>query len=205
MTFNLLISLATVGKDIVSTLTSALGSVWYLVLVNAVGVLAILIKITETQNKKRNRIVFFAIINYICWVTYFLLNGDFTSTFVNFIGCVQGLVFLQRGSKKWAKSIWWLVFFIAVQITASFFTWRGPFSLFSICAGVLSTIAYFVMNEKHYRYLFLALILLWIGNGIVYFYPIALIHDVFAAISISIAIVKYNILGKEPKQKENNG
>ena len=87
-----------------------------------------------------------------------------------------------------------------MQIGASFFTWNGPFSLFSIGAGILSTIAYYVLDERLYRYFFLALILLWIGNGIVYFYPIALAHDIFAVISITIAIIRYNFKKEEPKK-----
>ncbi len=200
---NLLFSLAEVGGVIVDGLTATFGSLWYAVLINFIGVIAIAVKIAETQNKKRNVIVLLAVLGYLCWVAYFILNGDFTSAIVNAIGCIQGLVFMQRGKHKWANSIFWLIFFLAIQVGASFFTWKSPFSLFSIIAGLISTIAYFVMDEKLYRYLFLALILLWIGNGIVYFYPIALIHDIFAAVSISIAIVRYNILGKD-KPKENH-
>jgi hypothetical protein len=42
------------------------------------------------------------------------------------------------------------------------------------------------------------------GNGIVYFYPIALIHDVFALISISIAIVRYNFKKEQPKEVQTH-
>lgn len=200
---NLLFSLAQLGESIVNGLTSALGELWFAVLVNAIGVVAIVVKITETQNKKRNNILMFAILGYLCWVTYFILNGDFTSAMVNLIGCIQGIVFMQRDKHKWANSIFWLFFFIAVQLVVAFFIWKSPFSLFSIVAGLISTIAYFVIDEKLYRYLFLALILLWIGNGIVYFYPIALIHDSFAAVSITIAIIRYNILGKDKPEIKN--
>ncbi len=198
---NLLFSFAELGDSVVQGLTNALGNVWYSVLVNFIGVLAISVKILETQNKKRSRIVILAMINYLLWITYFILYGNFTAGIVNGICCVQALVFLQRGKRKWADSYFWLVFFIAVQLIAGVFTWQSPFSLFSIVAGLISTVAYFVINEKLYRWLFLALILLWIGNGIVYFYPIAIIHDVFATISISIAIVRYNFLGKDNKRK----
>ncbi len=199
---NLLFSLPELGTAIVNGLTGVLGNIWYQVLINGIGVFAILVKVTETQNKKRSKIVFLAILNYILWITYFILNGNLTAATVNSISCVQAVIFLQRGKHKWANSYFWFILFIGLQIGASFFTWNGPFSLFSICAGCLSTIAYYVMNEKLYRYFFLALILLWIGNGIVYFYPIALIHDVFAAISISIAIVRYNFKGEKPEQKQ---
>lgn len=197
----MLFSLAAIGGNIVTELTGALGDVWYAVLINFIGVVAIAIKITETQNKKRNRIVLFAVLGHTCWTTYFVLNGNFTSAMVNVVGCIQGLVFMQRGKYKWANSIFWLFFFLAIQVALSIFTWNGPFSLFSIFGGLISTVAYFVMNEKVYRYLFLAMSLLWVGNGIVYFYPIALIHDCFATVSITIAIVRYNFLGKEPRKK----
>ncbi len=198
---NLFLSLASLGEGIVNGLTGALGDVWYLVIVNIIGAFAIAVKIIETQNKKRRNIVFFAILNYLIWTTYFILYGDFTSAIVNCIGCIQAIIFLQREKHKWANSIFWLIFFLVVQIGAAVFTWKSPFSLFSIVAGLISTVAYFVLNEKIYRHLFLALILLWVGNGIVYFYPIALIHDVFAAISITIAIIRYNILGKDKIKK----
>jgi hypothetical protein len=61
------------------------------------------------------------------------------------------------------------------------------------------------MDEKLYRYLFAILISLWVINGIVYFYWIALIHDVFALISIIIAIIRYNILGKKKKEAIDKG
>ena len=204
---NLLFSLSDLGTDIVNGLVGTLGKLWYLVLINFIGVLAIVCKVIETQNKKRNVIVFLAVLNYLLWILYFLLNGDITAATVNTISCIQAVVFLQRSKHKWANSIFWLIFFICVQIGASFFTWNGPFSLFSIGAGILSTIAYYVLDEKLYRYFFLALILLWIGNGIVYFYPIALAHDIFAAISITIAIIRYNFKKEESKKvlaKEQN-
>ena len=45
--------------------------------------------------------------------------------------------------------------------------------------------------------------LLWIGNGIAYFYPVALIHDVFATVSIIVAIVRFNLLGKKTKKDKD--
>ena len=200
---NLLFSLAAMGETIVTSLNGALGKVWYLVLVNFFGVVAIALKIIETQNKKINAIVFFAVLNYSCWIIYFLLNGDFTSTIVNVVGFIQTLIFLQRSKHKWANSIFWLIFFLVLQLILSVFIWRGPLSLFSICAGLMSTITYYVIDEKKYRYCFLVLMLLWIGNGIAYFYPVALIHDVFATVSIIVAIVRFNLLGKKTKKDKD--
>jgi hypothetical protein len=189
---NLLFSFVDLGQNIKNGLTSSLGLLWFNILINFIGAVAILVKVVETQNKKRTKIVFFAVINYFLWITYFILNGDFTAAVVNGISFVQLLIFLQRGNKKWADSIIWLVVFILAQVVAGFFTWADPYSLFSITAGILSTIAYYVMNEKLYRYFFLALITFWIFNGIARGYVIALIHDVFAFVSILIAIIRYN-------------
>ena len=198
---NLLFSLTTIGNNIVSALNGAFGSVGYLILINAIGVVAIAVKLCETQNKKRNGIIFFAILGAICWVTYFVLNGDFTSAIVNLIGAIQMLIFLQRGKKKWADSKWWLVFFLVVQLVCSVITWKDYFSLFPVIGGLVGSVAYFVMDEKAYRYLFLTVVLLWIGNGIARAYVLPLIHDSFAAVSIIIAIIRYNILGEKKKEK----
>ena len=199
---NLLFSLTQLGEGIVNGLTGALGGLGYAILINLFGVIAICLKITETQNKKRNAIVLLCVLGNLCWITYFVLNGNFTSAALNFVGCIQGLVFLQRGKHKWAYSKFWLFFFICLQLFAGIITWNSWFSIFAIIGGPIGTIAYFVMNEKIYRYLFACSISLWIINGIVYFYWIALIHDVFALISVLIAIVRYNILGRDKKENK---
>ena len=197
---NNLLSLTDIGNSLVSALSGALG-VWYVVLFNAFGVIAIIVKLLETQNKSRNKIVAFASIGYACWITYFVLNGNFTSAFVNAIGFVQCLIFMQRGKYKWADSIFWLIFFLVVQVVVSVFTFSDWRSMFAIVAGLISTVAYFVMSEKLYRYLFWALITLWLVNGFIYFYWIAVIHDAFAWISIVIAIFRYNIKGKTDRKE----
>lgn len=199
---NLLFSFVDLGQNIKNGLTNSLGLLWFNILINFIGSVAILVKVIETQNKKRTKIVLFAVINYFLWITYFILNGNFTAAVVNGISFVQLLIFLQRGKKKWADSVAWLVVFILAQVVAGYFTWAGPYSLFSITAGILSTIAYYVMDEKLYRYFFLALITLWIFNGIVYGYVIALIHDIFAFVSILIAIIRYNFKKVDDKKAE---
>ena len=201
---NLLFSFASLGKTVYDGLINSLGIIWFNVLINFIGSVAILVKVIETQNKKRTRIVLFAVLNYFLWITYFVLNGNFTAAVVNGISFIQLLIFLQRGKYKWADSYFWLVFFILAQVVAGFFTWAGPYSLFSITAGILSTVAYFVMDEKIYRYFYLALITLWIFNGIVYGYVIALIHDIFAFVSILIAIIRYNFKKTAPSKEVSN-
>ena len=174
-----------------------MGAIGYQILINGIGVVAIAIKILETQNKRRKNILFFALLNASFWVAYFVLSGDFTSALVNLIGVAQLSIFSQRASKEWASSKFWLFFFLAVQLVVSIFTWKDYFSLLPVFAGLISTITYFVMDEKAYRYFFLTMMLCWIGNGIARGYIIALIHDIFATVSILIAIIRYNILGKE--------
>lgn len=201
---NLLFSFAALGESVKTGLIGSLGIIWFNVLINVIGGIAILVKVIETQNKKRSAIIVFAIINYLLWITYFALNGNFTAAIVNCISFVQTMIFLQRGKHKWADGIFWLILFISAQVIAGFFTWNGPFSLFSIGAGILSTAAYYVMDVKKYRYFILALMILWICNGIAYWYPIALIHDVFALTSILVAIIRYNFK-KEDKNNVSEG
>ena len=193
---NLLFSFTEFGDNVVKTLTNSLGNLWYVLLINFIGALAIISKIIETQNKKRSAILYIAIFNFLCWILYFFLSGDLTCTSLSIISFIQLILFSQRGKHKWADSIAWLFFFYALQLGASILTWRNAFSLFSIIGGVFSATAYFVMDVKLYRILFLASLLLWICNGIVNFYPMALIHDTFGCVSLIVAMIR----SKEKKQ-----
>ena len=197
---NFLFSLATVGETIVTSLNNSFGRIGYLIFVNAFGVIAMIIKIIETQSKKRSRIIVFAMSCSCCWTVYFLLNGDFTSSIISLIGIVQALIFMQRGKHKWANNIAWLIVFLVAQALICVFTWKGPVSLLSVIAGMIGTVAYYVMSERVYRFLTLALFLFWVANSVVNFYPMALINDVFGTISITIAIVRYEIAGKKARK-----
>ncbi len=189
-----LLSIADVSSAIVENL-SQLGFLYYIIL-NAFGVIAIILKVIEFQFKKRSVILFLALIGSGCWTFYFLFQGDFVSAAMNLVSAVQLVVFLQRGKYKWADSKFWFFFFFVLQVILGIVFFKSWHDIFPIIGALFNVIMYYVISGKMYRLTGFICLLLWVLNGVFKFYPIALINDVFGAISALVAIIRYDIFKK---------
>jgi hypothetical protein len=116
------------------------------------------------------------------------------------IGVIRLLIFIQKGKHKWADSIWWLVFFLLLQTVVSVFTFKDWQDIFSLSAGFVGIVAYFMIDPKKYRALSLAHMSLWVVNSAIRFYPIALISDTMSTISVAVAIVRFTIAERRDKK-----
>ena len=149
---NLLFSIIEISDKLVGTLSNSLG-IWYTIILNAFGVIAIIVKVSEYQFKSRKAIFSLAICSFVCWTMYFLLQGDFVGSFINFTCFIELIVFFQRGKHAWADAKWLLYFFLALQLTLGILTFKVWHDIFAICGGLLTTFSYFVLNKKTYRIL----------------------------------------------------
>jgi hypothetical protein len=199
---NMLFSLNALSNRLVEALSSL--GVYYIILFNAFGVIATCLKASEYQLKTRKAIITFAALASCCWATYFILQGDFTSALANIAIIAQNLVFMQRGKKKWASSIFWLFFFIIVQILICVTSFKTLLDLFPILGGILGAIAYFVLKEKTYRYIVFASVICWLLNSLTKGYLIASISDSIGTLSVLIAIIRFTIEEKKLKKSEQN-
>ena len=191
------------SADLVSVLSGFFGPVLYLIVLNGFGVLAIGCKVCEYQVKKRDVMLIIATIANVLWVLYFVFYGDLASALTCFIGVVRLLVFMQKGKHKWAESSIWLVLFLILQVAVAIFTYKVWKDLISLTAGFVGIFAYFVASPKKYRYLSFVYMSLWVVNGIIKFYPVALISDTMSLISVTVAIVRFSIMEKRQKKQES--
>ncbi len=197
---NILFSLSAISDTMIKSLSNSLG-LWYILLFNAFGVIAIIIKACEFQLKTRNKILIFATSASACWIIYFFLQGDFTSALTSIVGVVQGLIFMQRGKHKWARSIFWLGLFLIIQVIVFITSFKVWHDMFSVSAGIFGTIAYFVMSEKKYRYIVLCSLICWVLNSAIKMYPIALMCDVTSTVSVIIAIIRFGTMERRAKRQ----
>ena len=191
------------GTQLVAFLTGTLGQAWYLVILNAFGVIAIACKIFEYQVAKRDNMFVLATFANVCWVLYFAFYGNLASALTCVINVIKMLIFVQRGKYAWADSIIWLIVFLIFQILVTVFTVSSWLDVFSVTAGFLGILAYFVVNQKTYRALSFVHMAVWVLNSVVNFYPIALISDSVSTISCGVAIYRYDI--KNKIDKKDNG
>ena len=190
-----------------STLTNFINSIsqslgfWYLIILNAFGVFAIIFKVSESQFKKRSLIIFFAGVSTGCWMIYYLLNDNLTSSLTSLIAIIKYIIFAQREKHKWANNIFWLYLFIIIQLVVCVLTYKNYTSLFATAAGALGTFAYFTVSQKKYRWTLLCCQSCWVLNGALNLYLIPLVADSLVTISIITAIVRFHIAEKKQKEK----
>lgn len=190
-----LLLLANLGE----TLNSFFGPIWYFILLNGFGVLAIGCKVCEYQAKKRNVMLAIASVANFLWVLYFVFYGDLASALTCLIGTIRLLVFMQRGRYKWAEGDVWLYVFLVLQAVVAVFTFVSWKSIISLTAGFVGIFAYFVIDAKRYRLISFVHMALWVVNSIINFYPIALASDCMSLISVSVAIYRFDIRKKFKK------
>lgn len=185
----------------VKALENALGN-WYMVLVYAIGVLAMCFSVSSVQFKKRVAILTCSLFGQFCWIAYFLVQGDLTSAVACVLTAIMLAVFARKDKWPWATSVPVLIFFIVIMVgfsLMSFATWKD---IFPIIACVFAVIANSRSNEKRLRQFALGWYLFWVMNGLFKFYPVALINDVMCTCSAVIALIRYR--NKQEKQQTNS-
>ena len=177
---------------LVNFLDSNLGF-WYIILFNFFGVLAIVIKVSEYQFKKRTARFIICTLASLCWLFYFILQGQTVSALANLIGLLQALVFMQREKYEWAKSKIWLFVFLVAQVVICVVGFKVWHDIFPPLAGVFGAIAYFVIDEKTYRYFALLNVVFWLANSIAKMpmTVIALICDSTCTVSGAIGLLRF--------------
>ena len=205
----LLVSIQEMSENFVQSLNANLG-IWYLIILNAFGVMAILCKVLEYQIKTRAKMLVVATIANTSWVLYFVLNGNFTAGLTCALIVIRMLIYMQRDTKAWARSNWWIVAFTVLQTVVAVTTFKYWQDAFSIIAGYIGIFAYIMPSQKSYRLLSLVYIVLWLSNSICYFalsgvaYLLALISDSFSTGSVLVGIWRYDISKKAIKEKSSD-
>lgn len=169
------------------------------VLANILGLIAVVLKVVEYQLKKRSTRIFLAMIGNVCWIVYFFLKGSFASGISGFIAITSNTIFLLREKRDWAKSSWWLVAFLimtGINCVVGYKTW---IDIFAITAGLFGVLAYFVIDDKMYRYFSFICMVAWLLNSIFNQFGIALVNDAFATVSVTIAILRMYVFNKKPQ------
>ncbi len=190
--------LQSISNSITVTISSI--GVWGDIIVNLFGVIAIISMFIGYQMKQRQKIFILYMIANVCWVFYFTLQGNLVSALMCLISLIRSLVFLQRGKKKWAESILWLYFFLAVMLTSTVLTYRDWRDIFALLATAFGTIAFFAIKEKTLRIVNSGAYIFWMVNSITNLYWVALISDTISFISLLIALYRYRKV--EPTKAE---
>ncbi len=148
------------------------------------------------QINKRNLILLFLTIGQLFFVLHFGLLGAWSAGAMNFIAMIRGYVFYNREKFKWAKSIFWLYFFISIFWVAGILTWKNFYTLFLTVAMTIDSFSLWQKEEKILRMTMLLPRPLWfIYNFTVHSYA-GMLTEVFIFLSLLIGIIRFDVKNK---------
>ena len=187
-----------VSKAIVDAMLSL--GVWNDIIVNAVGVVALIFLVASYQMKERTAIFNVYLGAAISWIFYFVLQGNIASALMNVVGIVRTLIFKLRGKYKWVDSYWTLVVFLVVMLGLTALSFRDWRDIFPLLATAFSTFAFFAIKEKSIRVINLGAYVAWILNGVTCGYWVALACDSITFISLVVALIRFSKVENKTSQ-----
>lgn len=175
---------------IVSAFVGALGFFYY-ILVYGVGAAAMALSISAHQFRRRITILLFILSGQVCWVLYFLLQGDLTSACASGLTAIMLAVFTKKDKWPWATKPVTVAAFALIIALFSLLSYRTWTDIFPLLAGVFTVLSGSRENEKNLRILALFYCVFWTCNSIAKFYPVALANDLFCTVSTVVALVRF--------------
>lgn len=171
-------------------ISNALG-VFYYVLVYGIGILAMFFSISAYQFKQRVTIILFNFFGQICWILYFLLQGDLTSAIACGLTALMLAVFSKKNKWKWATSPLTIIFFIILLSGFSLLSFKVWSDVFPLLAGTFAVIANSRASEKRLRQFSILWLLSWLMNSTFKMYPVAFLNDFMCTVSTIVALIRY--------------
>lgn len=154
--------------------------------------------IIYSRNKRKSIITFLMISACFFTVHYFLL-GAYTGSALNLICVLRSAVFLNN-DKKWAKSKFWLWFFIAVCALSGVLTFKAWYSILPPIGMILSTISNWMKSETKIRLITLPSSPCWLIYNIINHSVAGIITECIVMTSLLISIIRFDILKTDKKK-----
>ena len=170
-----------------------------------IGFVAMFFSLISFQAKSRGGIIALQILsNSILVVQYFLLGystGEmyYSAVVANFIGLFRNAIYSMRGKWRISRSRIVPAVAIVLFIVSGVFTYKTPFDILPIFSMCVSSVAFFMREERLIRYLSVLVILPWVIYSIYAGNIASIISDSLNLISVIIAILRFDIIRRVPK------
>ncbi len=126
----------------------------------------------------------------LLWMIHFLMLGALSGAFTNAVCAVRGLVFSQRGRKKWASSVVIPIIFCIFTLSVTLVSWAGYKSLLPVIGSCLGILGFWSTDPKNIRKFNLPALTLWLIYGILTLSLSTIICNIVSIVSIIITEIK---------------
>lgn len=203
---------------------------WYSILVQSIGFIAIAMNIIAVQFNKHWPIMLFKSLGSFLFAVQYLLLGAFVGMAMDIVGVIRNFVFATN-VKKNKNNFWWIILFSIITATIGVITiiftwgktletlsrWSSNFSVLtimaiglsvlSILAKLLSTIGYGAKSPHAIRMINLPTFSMWIFYNVMVISIAGIISDSMSIVSIIIAEIRFKEkkVDKNLEKKDPNG
>ncbi len=169
---------------------------------NAVGVVAVLLFVLSYQLKTRRSIILCNVLSRGLYVVQYLLLGAFSGAVLDILGMGVSLLAQKKDAPALKRHLPLVIVATDLAVVGvGLLLYENIFSLLPILGVLLHTGAFWMTRERTIRRIsFLGSPFWFVYNLISRAYGSA-VGDVITMVSIAVAIVRYDLLGKEKPQE----
>ena len=173
------------------------------ILANILGLCAVACFVISYQMQARRSIIALGAASRLLYMVQYILLGAFDGALLDMVAFFISLV-CSRTEKGFVKKHFVLVFILSnvLIIGAGMMTYRNIFSLFPIFGVIFEILALWLKKEKHIRLLSLLGAPCWMAFNIKNGAYGSVVGNVITLVSLTVAILRYDILKKEKKEKQ---
>ena len=197
---------------------------WFDILIQAIGFIAIGVNLIAVQFNKYSTIILFKTIGSLLFVLQYIFLGAYTGMIMDIIGSIRNIIFSSNVKNNRSNRNAVIVFSLLTAIlgiTTIVLTWDVSeirwtdnvkfatilmvfIGILSIIAKLLSTVAYSIKSPHTIRMLNIPSCSCWLIYNLVVFSIAGFVNEVMTICSIIIAEIRFkkpnSVIEKEPKK-----
>lgn len=165
-----------------------------------IGFMAIAVNIIIYQQKTRSRLLMCKLLSDVLWFLHYFMISMYTGAFAAAIGFCRELVFINNKS-KWAQSGVWIYVFISMALVSGAISYSSLFSIFPVCASVISIVSFWQKKPSRIRLLALPVSFCMITYDIYAHSYAGIVNEILAISSAVLGIIRYDIKNNKKFEK----
>ena len=171
-----------------------------IIIAQIVGIAAVTTFLLSYQQKKRKNIITLNAISRVLYIIQYFLLGAYSGAVLDILGTVSSVLAQNKDKEIIKKRLLFFIIFVNVAILAAgLILCRNIYDLLPIAGVILNTIAFWITKEKIIRIVSLAAAPFWLIYNLISLAYGSAIGDILTAISIIVAIWRYDIRKEKNK------
>ena len=171
-------------------------------LATVLGFLAVALFVFSYQMKTRRYIIALGAASRVLYVTQYILLGAYEGALLDIVGFFISLVCSQT-ERGFVKKHFWPILILSnlVILAVGAFTYKNIFSLLAIFGVFFETLALWLKKERHIRIVSIFAAPCWLLYNFQSRAYGSVVGNVITLVSLAVAILRYDVLKKEKKEK----